>query len=125
MIMRHQLESRFRNTNKNQRERLSIGANYATNSIGKDFKASIIVVTVEDRLVKSPIDQGDGKMPKNEYDIQELLQRDVYVNDTRWASSLGETPPERSKSAPAHNGGRGTMTNLCESLLNSYHYTRN
>ena len=44
--------------------------------------ASIIGATVEGRLVKSPKTKEMGKMPNNDYDIQELLQRDVYVNDT-------------------------------------------
>ena len=29
-------------------------------------------------------------MPKNEYDVQELLQRDVYVNDTKVGVIVGE-----------------------------------
>jgi sporulation protein YlmC with PRC-barrel domain len=31
-----------------------------------------------------------GKMGKNEYDIQELLQRDVYVNDKKVGTIVGE-----------------------------------
>jgi len=31
-----------------------------------------------------------GKMPKNDYDIQELIQRDVYVNDTKVGTIVGE-----------------------------------
>ena len=31
-----------------------------------------------------------GKMPKNDYDIQELLQRDVYVNDKKVGTIVGE-----------------------------------
>ena len=52
--------------------------------------ASIIVATVEDRLVKCPKTKEMGKMPNNDYDIQELLQRDVYVNDTKVGVIVGE-----------------------------------
>jgi hypothetical protein len=31
-----------------------------------------------------------GKMPNTDYDIQELLQRDVYVNDTKVGTIVGE-----------------------------------
>jgi sporulation protein YlmC with PRC-barrel domain len=31
-----------------------------------------------------------GKMPKDKYDIQELLQRDVYVNDKKVGTIVGE-----------------------------------
>ena len=33
---------------------------------------------------------GDGKMKKEEYNIQELLQRDVYVNDVKVGTIVGE-----------------------------------
>ena len=64
-IMRHQLESHFRNVYKN---RNANGYPIGDTELCDKFnwkrilrRASIIVVTVEDRLVKSPIDQGDGK----------------------------------------------------------------
>ncbi len=31
-----------------------------------------------------------GKMPNDKYDIQELLQRDVYVNDKKVGTIVGE-----------------------------------
>ena len=67
--MRHQLESRFGNTDKN---RNANGYSIEDALIMRQIQlekhsfqgASIIVATVEDRLVKSPIDQGDGKNAK-------------------------------------------------------------
>lgn len=64
--MRHQLESRFRNVDKN---RNTNGSPIEDTQIMRQIQlekdsyqgASIIVATIEDRLVKSPIDQGDGK----------------------------------------------------------------
>ena len=47
------------------------------------FGATIIVVTVEVILSKGQKVKEMGKMANNDYDIQELLQRDVYVNDTK------------------------------------------
>ncbi len=52
--------------------------------------ASIRVATTDDGLVKSSMAKEMGKMPNNDYDIQELLQRDVYVNDTKVGTIVGE-----------------------------------
>ena len=57
--------------------------------------ASIIVATVEDGLVKCPKTKEMGKMPNNDYDIQELLQRDVYVNDKKAVSYTHLTLPTK------------------------------
>ncbi len=51
--------------------------------------ASIIVATTDDGLAKSHKVEEMGKMPNNDYDIQELLQRDVYVNDTKVGVIVG------------------------------------
>ena len=64
--MRHQLDSRFNQTDKNRNANgYSIGDMRIMQQIqlekDSEMGASILVVTVEDRLVKSPIDQGDGK----------------------------------------------------------------
>ena len=64
--MRHQLDSRFNQTDKNRNANgYSIGDMRIMRQIqlekDSEMGASILVVTVEDRLVKSPIDQGDGK----------------------------------------------------------------
>ena len=67
--MRHQLESRFRlDLKKRNANGYSIGERHIMRQIQLEKDsiegASIIVATVEDRLVKSPIDQGDGKNAK-------------------------------------------------------------
>ena len=63
--------------------------------------ASIIVATVEGRLVKCPKTKEMGKMPNNDYDIQELLQRDVYVNDTKVGVIVGERHHRKQQKFPA------------------------
>ena len=66
--------------------------NYTTNAIGfyiylaKEYKTFHVKQGVSrNKLVKEM-----GKMPNDKYDIQELLQRDVYVNDKKVGKIVGE-----------------------------------
>ena len=82
--MRHQLDSRFNQTDKNRNANgYSIGDMRIMRQIqlekDSEMGASILVVTVEDRLVKSPIDQGDGKKCRRTNTTSRSYSRGMYT----------------------------------------------
>jgi|TARA_B100001142_G_scaffold325777_1_gene379990 hypothetical protein len=66
--------------------------NYTTNAIGihisnaKEYKT----FQVKQGVSRIELAKEMGKMPNDKYDIQELLQRDVYVNDKKVGKIVGE-----------------------------------
>ena len=75
--------------------RFSIGVllNYTTNAIGNHFQIGKEYIALQGNEGISRVDPDTRrweKMPNDKYDIQELLQRDVYVNDKKVGTIVGE-----------------------------------
>jgi hypothetical protein len=66
--------------------------NYTTNAIGFSFFIAKEYKTfqVKQGVSRNKLAKEMGKMPNDKYDIQELLQRDVYVNDKKVGKIVGE-----------------------------------
>ena len=66
--------------------------NYTTNAIGFRFLIAKEYKTfqVKQGVSRNKLAKEMGKMPNDKYDIQELLQRDVYVNDKKVGKIVGE-----------------------------------
>jgi len=71
---------------------IEMAINYTTNAIGfriyiaKEYKT----FQVKQGASRNKLAKEMGKMPNDKYDIQELLQRDVYVNDKKVGKIVGE-----------------------------------
>jgi hypothetical protein len=67
--------------------------NYTTNAIGFHFEIGKEYIALQGNEGISRVDPDTRrweKMPNDKYDIQELLQRDVYVNDKKVGTIVGE-----------------------------------
>ena len=67
--------------------------NYTTNAIGFHFEIGKEYIALQGNEGISRVDPDTRrweKMPNDKYDIQELLQRDVYVNDKKVGKIVGE-----------------------------------